>query len=80
LATFFFLGPLGVGFALLANRAELDNAHVPPRRKVGEGRQRFVCPRCGAENDVPNADTSYDCWRCGEHRNVNPKVTTAKKG
>lgn len=26
----------------------------------------------------PNADTSYDCWRCGELRNVNPKVTAKK--
>jgi hypothetical protein len=32
-----------------------------------------------AENDIPEADASYDCWRCHEHRNVKPKVA-AKKG
>ena len=77
LATFFFLGPLGVGFALVAARGEMD--WLPPsplKRKVAEGRQRFTCPRCGADNDIPNADTSYDCWRCGEHRKVKPKVST----
>ena len=31
-----------------------------------------------AESDIPNADTSYDCWRCGEYRNVKPKVAAAK--
>jgi DNA-directed RNA polymerase subunit RPC12/RpoP len=78
-ATLFFLGPLGVGFALLANRSELDYAHVPLKRKVAEGRQRFTCPRCGAESDIPDTDTSYDCWRCGEHRKVKPKATAEKK-
>ena len=48
------------------------------KRKVAHARQRFTCPRCGAESDIPNADTSYDCWRCGEHRNVKPKVAAAK--
>ena len=79
-ATFFFLGPLGVGVALLATRAELDHAYLPPKRTVAEGRQRFTCPRCGAESDIPDADTPYDCWRCGEHRKVKPKVATDKKG
>jgi len=79
LCTFFFLGPLGVGVALLATRGELDQP--PPssqKRRVAEGRQRFTCPRCGAESDIPNADTSYDCWRCGEHRKVKPKATAEK--
>jgi DNA-directed RNA polymerase subunit RPC12/RpoP len=79
LATFFFLGPLGVGVALLATHGEMDRLPPsPPKRKVAEGRQRFTCPRCGADNDLPNANTSYDCWRCGEHRNVKPKVTAGK--
>jgi DNA-directed RNA polymerase subunit RPC12/RpoP len=78
--TFFLLGPLGVAVAVLATRGEMDRLPpAPEKRKVAEGRQRFVCPRCGAESDIPNADTSYDCWRCGEHRKVKPKVTTAKK-
>jgi hypothetical protein len=29
-------------------------------------RRRFVCPRCGADNDIPEKDESYDCWRCSE--------------
>lgn len=78
--TFFFLGPLGPGFALLAQR-ELNGVPVGPsrppqvekKREVAAGRRRFVCPRCGAENDIPDADTSYDCWRCAEHRAVKPK-------
>jgi DNA-directed RNA polymerase subunit RPC12/RpoP len=74
-ASLFFLGPLGVGFALLATRAELDHAYLPPKRKVAEGRQRFTCPHCGAESEIPDADTSYECWRCGEVRKVKPKVT-----
>jgi DNA-directed RNA polymerase subunit RPC12/RpoP len=78
-ATFFFLGPLGVGVALLATRGELDYAHVPPMRKVAEGRQRFICPRCGAESDISYTDTPYDCWCCGEHRKVKPKVSTGSK-
>jgi DNA-directed RNA polymerase subunit RPC12/RpoP len=75
-ATLFFLGPLGVGIALLATRGELDRLPTPPKRKVAEGRQRFTCPRCGAESDISDTDTSYDCWRCGEHRKVKPKVST----
>jgi len=82
LVTFFFLGPLGIAVALLATRGEMDRLPEPPtpKRPVAEGRQRFICPRCGAESDIPNADTSYDCWRCGEHRKVKPKATIAKKG
>jgi DNA-directed RNA polymerase subunit RPC12/RpoP len=74
LATFFFLGPLGVGVALLATRGEMDR--LPPvaaRRKVVDGRQRFTCPRCGAENDIPDTDTTYECWRCAEVRTVKPR-------
>ena len=74
--TFFFLGPLGPGFALLAPR-ELNGMPVgaPEKRQISDGRRRFFCPRCGAENDIPDADKSYDCWRCGEHRTVKAKVT-----
>jgi DNA-directed RNA polymerase subunit RPC12/RpoP len=76
--TFFFLGPIGVGFALIAPRGEMDRlppAPVPAKRPIADGRQRFTCPRCGAESDLPNADTSYECWRCGEVRKVKPRVT-----
>ena len=78
-ATFFFLGPLGVGFALVATHGLIEKRQLlaareagvpavqPTKRKVADGRQRFNCPRCGAENDILNADTSYDCWRCAEH-------------
>ncbi|MGX9673002.1 hypothetical protein [Mycobacterium sp. HM-7] len=74
-ATFFFLGPLGVGVALLATRGELDR--LPPaqaKRKVAEGRRRFICLRCGAETDIRDADTSFTCWRCDESCTVTPKA------
>jgi DNA-directed RNA polymerase subunit RPC12/RpoP len=82
--TFFFLGPLGPGFALLAAR-EVNGVPVGPpppptpseKRKVVDGRRRFTCPRCGAENDIPDADTTYDCWRCNDHRKVQLKVGTS---
>jgi DNA-directed RNA polymerase subunit RPC12/RpoP len=79
-ATLFFLGPLGVGVSLLATRGELDRLRPAPKRAVAEGRQRFNCPRCGVDNDLPNAATNYECWRCGEVRKVKPKATTASKG
>jgi DNA-directed RNA polymerase subunit RPC12/RpoP len=72
LCTFFFLGPLGVGFALIAPD------QTPQKRPVPDGRRRFICPRCGADSDIPDADTSYDCWRCGEVRKVKAKATAAK--
>lgn len=73
--TLAFLGPLGPGFALIAQR-EIDSVPVgpagAPARPVAAGRRRFTCPRCGAANDVPNPDAAYDCWRCDEHRTVAP--------
>ena len=52
LATFFFLGPLGVGVALLATRGEMDRlpptTPPEPKRNVADGRQGFNCP--GAEH------------------------------
>lgn len=95
--TFFFLGPLGPGFALIATHGRIEKAQLqasglpmkrplqlqaagqPTTRTVAKGRRRFICPRCGAENDIPNADTSYDCWQCSEHRNVEAKVAKPAK-
>lgn len=74
--TFFFLGPLGPGFALIAPREDRGRPARPRRdtseRPVAEGRRRFTCPRCGAANDIPEAEGTYDCWRCAEHRTVRP--------
>lgn len=79
--TFFFLGPLGPGIALLAGREingvpleRLPSLPSEAKRAIAAGRQRFTCPRCGVDNDIPEADKAYDCWRCNEHRNVKPKV------
>lgn len=58
-----FLGPFAIAVAIL----------VEPRtyaRPLAAGRRRFICPRCGAENDVPAAESSFDCWRCSERGNV----------
>ena len=72
--TFLILGPLGVAAALVAGSVQQEPA---VKRAIAEGRRRFFCPRCGAENDIPEADKSYDCWRCSEHRTV--KAAAAKK-
>ena len=71
LVTLFFLGPVGPGFALIAQPEADPDAAV---RKVADGRRRFACPRCGAENDIPDTDSSYNCWRCNERRKVRPKA------
>lgn len=74
--TFFFLGPLGPGFALIAPREDRGRPAWPRtgavERPVAEGRRRFTCPRCGATNDIPDTETAYECWRCDEHRRVRP--------
>jgi DNA-directed RNA polymerase subunit RPC12/RpoP len=75
--TFFFLGPLGPGFALIAPHGAIEDLQLQglqyAARSIPKGRRRFLCPRCGADNDIPEADTSYNCWRCSEHRPVKPK-------
>jgi DNA-directed RNA polymerase subunit RPC12/RpoP len=72
---------LGVIWMVTNTRLVTDSKSdmpVPPvKRAVASGRQRFICPRCGADNDVPDVDASYDCWRCAEHRTVKPKVEAA---
>jgi DNA-directed RNA polymerase subunit RPC12/RpoP len=90
--TFFFLGPLGPGFALVAPHGRIEKMQLkaareadplpgqPKQSNVAEGRQRFTCPRCHAQSDVPNADTSYECWQCGETRKVKPKVAKPAEG
>jgi DNA-directed RNA polymerase subunit RPC12/RpoP len=79
LLTLFILGPLGVAAAAIAQPRQAATIDPPPLvRRVAAGRQRFTCPRCGADNDIPKAGTSYDCWRCSEHRNVQPAATTTK--
>jgi DNA-directed RNA polymerase subunit RPC12/RpoP len=78
LITLFILGPIGVAAAAIAQPREVPELQPAPRRVVAEGRRRFTCPRCGADNDIPQADTSYDCWRCSEHRNVKVPAATTK--
>jgi DNA-directed RNA polymerase subunit RPC12/RpoP len=76
------LGPLGVAAAAIAQpREHAYSTHVnvtPPTRPIAAGRRRFICPRCGAENDIPEDETSYECWQCSEHLsrvNLKPKTT-----
>jgi DNA-directed RNA polymerase subunit RPC12/RpoP len=76
LVTFFLLGPLGLVAALVANPRTAPEP--PSERPAVAGRRRFICPRCVAANDIPEADTSYDCWRCSEHRPVKAKAIAAK--
>ena len=72
--TLLILGPLGVAAALITQ----PHPPTPPRRAVAAGRRRLVCPRCGAENDIPESDRSYDCWRCSEHRTVQAATKETK--
>ncbi|HXL60963.1 MAG TPA: hypothetical protein VN959_09885 [Mycobacterium sp.] len=79
LLTLFILGPIGVAAAAIAQPREMPEPEPEPeRRAVADGRRRFNCPRCGADNDIPREDTNYDCWRCSEHRNVKPPATATK--
>ena len=73
-ATLLVLGPLGLAAALIAQPRET----APTRRPTASGRRRFICPRCGAENDIPESATSYDCWRCSEHRTVQAAAKETK--
>ena len=50
--TLVLLGPLGVAAAAIAQPRDPDFYALPYRRAVAAGRQRFICPRCGAENDI----------------------------
>lgn len=82
-ATLLVLGPLGLAAALIAQPR--DSVAKVARRPVTSGRRRFTCPRCGADNDIPESDRSYDCWRCTEHRIVKAakkatKATDSAKG
>lgn len=75
LVTFFFLGPLGIAVALLATRGDMDRLRpAAAKRKVADGRRRFICLRCGAETDIRDAETSFTCWRCDELCTVTPKA------
>jgi len=73
------IGPLSVAVALILKGIEDYRPTPPPLpepkppRLLAAGRRRMVCPRCGAETDIPDVDTSFDCWRCDEHRVVKPK-------
>lgn len=47
-----FMGPVAIPLAIVASPR--DPAYfAPPPRPVVPDRRRFVCPRCGADNDIP---------------------------
>jgi hypothetical protein len=73
-ATLLVLGPLGLAAAFVAQPRDT----APGRRATASGRRRFICPRCAADNDIPESDRSYDCWRCSEHRTVQATKKEAK--
>lgn len=78
LITLLILGPLGVAAAAVAQPRQPVAAGLPVPATPA-GRRRFVCPRCGASQNIPDADTSYDCYQCNEHRKVKPKPKPAPK-
>ena len=49
-----FLPILGIVFAIIAAPG------------VPEGRRPVSCPRCNVRQNIPNADTEYECWQCKE--------------
>lgn len=51
-----FLGPIAMGFAAIA-----------PREAVLPGRTLRTCIRCAAVQYTPNGESSFECWRCHEH-------------
>jgi DNA-directed RNA polymerase subunit RPC12/RpoP len=76
--TLLLLGPLGVAAAAAVAQSREPAYAAPPRRPVAAKRRRFICPRCGAENDIPESDRSYECWRCSEQRKVEPLTKETK--
>ena len=56
LLTFFFLGPLGVGFAAVA----------PAYLRKRSDAWQYACERCGEFQNVSHGTKSADCWRCGD--------------
>ena len=47
--TFFFLGPLGPGFALVAAHGQIEKVQLRRASEADPFRQRFTCPRCRAK-------------------------------
>src|SRR5262249_26060056 len=66
LLTAFFLGPLGIGFAAVAQRREIK----PPA-----GFRESFCVRCEARNIVAYESDYYICWRCDMDHRVPMKRT-----
>jgi hypothetical protein len=64
--TLFFLGPLGIAAAAIAQPRTPLYVALASRPRAKE-RQRHVCPRCGADSDLPKGAVAFDCWRCSEH-------------
>lgn len=63
LLTALILGPLGVGFASVA----------PPPAVSLPGRLHFFCPRCAASNYAEVNDGEFDCWRCNQNIEIQPR-------
>jgi DNA-directed RNA polymerase subunit RPC12/RpoP len=55
--TLLFLGPIGVGFAAVAQ----------PRAPSVPGRMHYLCPRCAAAQFLDSSEDSFVCWRCSEN-------------
>ncbi len=56
LLTFFFLGPMGVGFAAIAPSG--------PRKR--EDAWQYTCECCGAVQNITHGTKTADCWQCGD--------------
>jgi hypothetical protein len=63
--TLLLLGPLGLAVAML----------LKPVGKAPRGRLLRLCSPCAARQYVPYQATSFDCWRCNEHVDVQPAKT-----
>jgi hypothetical protein len=45
----------------------------PGEPKAPPGLRAVVCPRCNAQQNVPEGDSTFECWRC-------KLVTTQQRG
>jgi DNA-directed RNA polymerase subunit RPC12/RpoP len=71
-----FFGPLGLIAAAVAQPRTPLYVQLATREPA-PGRVRVVCARCGAESDLPEGSTTFECWRCPERSEM--KTTPSKK-
>jgi hypothetical protein len=74
------LGLIGIVIiALMPKKAAPLGYYTPPAPVVPAappGMRPVQCPRCNAAQNIPVADTSYECWQCKTFIGRRPLATT----